>query len=51
MKAFVDPAVEAHFSAFPPPVRTKMLSLRDLIFKVAAATDGVGEIQETLKWG
>lgn len=51
MKAFVDPAVETRFSAYPPHVREKMLSLRDLVFKVAAVTDGVGEIQETLKWG
>ncbi|WP_028602659.1 DUF1801 domain-containing protein [Ottowia thiooxydans] len=51
MKAFADPDVEARFNAYPPHVRQKMRSLRNLIFKVAAATDGVGEIQETLKWG
>lgn len=29
----------------------RLLAIRDLIFKVAADTDGVGEIVETLKWG
>ena len=51
MTPFIDPAVEAHFNAYPAHVRKKMLLLRELIFKVAAETDGVGEIQETLKWG
>lgn len=28
-----------------------MLSLRELIFETAAKTDGVGELQESLRWG
>lgn len=28
-----------------------MFALRDLIFSVAADTEGVGELEETLKWG
>lgn len=28
-----------------------MLAIRELIFDVAAKTDGVGELLETLKWG
>lgn len=51
MKPFIDSAVEAHFNAYPAHVHKKMLVLRDLLFKVAAETAGVGEIQETLKWG
>ncbi|MDR2332311.1 MAG: DUF1801 domain-containing protein [Burkholderiaceae bacterium] len=51
LKTFSDPNVEAHFSIYPAHVREKILSLRDLIFKVASTMDGVGEIQETLKWG
>jgi Domain of unknown function (DU1801) len=49
--AFADPAVNAVFSAYPETLRTKLLALRRLIFETAAATDGVGELQETLKWG
>jgi Domain of unknown function (DU1801) len=27
------------------------MALRELIFRTAAATDGVGKLEETLKWG
>ena len=46
-----DPAVEAVFGAYPRPVRTKLLTLRRLIFDTARTTAGVGPLQETLKWG
>jgi len=32
-------------------MRRKLLALRALIFKTAASTEGVGELEETLKWG
>jgi hypothetical protein len=48
---FTDKAVAAAFDAYPPEPRRKLLALRELIFKTAAATDGVGELEETLKWG
>ena len=32
-------------------MRPKLLALRELIFKVAGSTLGVGELEETLKWG
>jgi hypothetical protein len=51
MAAFSDPAVEAVFRAYPTALRTRLLALRRLILKTAAATEGVGELQETLKWG
>ncbi len=51
MKPFADSAVAAHFETYPSVARKKMLALRELIFVVAEDTDGVGEIQETLKWG
>ena len=44
-------AVEAVFDACPKPVRTKLLSLRRLILDTARTTQGVGRIEETLKWG
>lgn len=39
------------FKAYPADIRTRLLLLRDLIFETASVTPGVGEIQETLKWG
>jgi hypothetical protein len=49
--AFPDPAVEAVFNACPKLLRPKLLALRRLIFTTAKATQGVGALQETLKWG
>jgi hypothetical protein len=46
-----DPSVGETFAAFPPSVRKKILALRRLIFETADATEGVGPITETLKWG
>lgn len=46
-----DPRVAAIFSSYPKGVRTKLLALRRLILETARATDGVGQLEETLKWG
>ncbi|MEL6689779.1 MAG: DUF1801 domain-containing protein [Pseudomonadota bacterium] len=48
---FEDPNVERAFQAFPDDVRGGLLAIRDLIFEVAQRTEGVGALQETLKWG
>src|ERR1700694_2233202 len=48
---FTTPAVQAAFDGFPEPTRTRLMALRGLIFQTAAATEGVGPLQETLKWG
>jgi len=48
---FSDPAVDAVFNTYPPPLKTKLLALRRLIFDTARTTAGVGTLQETLKWG
>ena len=50
-KPFQDGAVAATFSAYPEPVRSCLLELRELILQTAEQTQGVGAIQETLKWG
>jgi hypothetical protein len=50
-RAVTDPAVDAVFSAYPKPVKAKLLALRRLIFDTAKATEGVGALEETLKWG
>ena len=46
-----DAAVKAAFAACPGPVKSKLLGLRRLIFDTAAATEGVGALEEILKWG
>ena len=45
------PDVAAVFAAYPPSVRPKLETLRELILATAAETEGVGAISETLKWG
>jgi hypothetical protein len=41
----------AIFDTYPKPVRVKLLALRKLILDTAKATEGVGAIEEALKWG
>ncbi len=48
---FKDAGVSKAFEAYPPSVRSKLKALRQLIFDTAAATEGVGKIEEALKWG
>jgi len=50
-KKFKDPNVKVVFDAYPQAVGEKLRVLRQLIFKVAAETHGVGQVEETLKWG
>src|SRR5258708_18903379 len=49
--AFRDAVVDTVFSAYPKPIRAKLLALRRLIFDTAKVTKGVGALEETLKWG
>lgn len=51
MKPIVNTAVAQVFAAYPPSIRRKLLAVRELIFETAASTQGVGELEETLKWG
>jgi hypothetical protein len=46
-----DPAIAAVFGAYEKDVRAKLLQLRRLIFDTAQETEGVGGLEETLKWG
>jgi hypothetical protein len=43
--------VKQKFNSYPNHIKPKMESLRKLIYEVAKVTDGVGELEETLKWG
>jgi hypothetical protein len=51
MNSFENSAVAQAFAAYPPEIRRKLVALRKLIFEVAKTTDGVGPLEETLKWG
>lgn len=46
-----NPAVASVFEEYPQPIQAKLLLLRQLIFDTAAKTTGVGQLEETLKWG
>ena len=46
MKPFATPTVATAFQAYPAPMRRKLMALREVIFRTAAATDGVGELEE-----
>ena len=43
--------VRKKFQSYPEHVRPKIEILRHLILDVASNTEGVGRIEETLKWG
>ena len=51
MKRFADRAVASVFKAYPAEVRRRLMAVRALMFETAAATEGVGRLTETLKWG
>lgn len=52
MRTFEIPdAVRAVFDSYPPAVQSKLLALRQLILETARVTEGVGRIEETLRWG
>ncbi len=45
------PEVDEVFLSYPEQIRRKLYRLRSLVLDTASATDGVGPITETLKWG
>jgi len=47
---FTNPKVKEVFNNYDKDVRTKLLFLRELIFKTAEQVEDVGELEETLKW-
>ena len=51
MPTKLPPDVAATFAAYPPEIRKRILKLRKLILDVAARTQGVGVLEESLKWG
>lgn len=51
MESVSDPDVAAVFCSYPEAVQPRLLALRELILTTAEATEGVGAIEETLRWG
>ncbi len=49
--SITSPEVAAAFRTYDDDVHRELLFLRQLILATAAETDGVGPIEETLKWG
>lgn len=43
--------VASAFERFAPPVRARLLAIRATIFAVAARSETIGPLTETLKWG
>lgn len=43
--------VQKKFESYPDDIRPKMEYLRGIVLDVAAAEEGIGELEETLKWG
>lgn len=50
-KEITNPEVVAVFKSYPKKIRAKLMFLRQLILETASVTEGVGELEETLKWG
>jgi hypothetical protein len=44
-------AVAEILRAYPKPVQEKVLALRALVYKIAEGTEGVGPLEETVRWG
>lgn len=51
LEPFGSDAVAKTFAGYPPSIRRRLMVMRELIFKTAASTGGVGKLEETLKWG
>ena len=51
MHTIDNPDVAAVFGRYPEEVRKKLMNLRRLILDTALETEGVGGLEETLRWG
>ncbi|MGI9315704.1 MAG: DUF1801 domain-containing protein [bacterium] len=47
----MNPLVKEKLSSYPKAAGSRLMQLRALILDVAATTEGVGKLEETLKWG
>ncbi|WP_152570748.1 DUF1801 domain-containing protein [Paenibacillus tyrfis] len=51
MSAIKNTKVEEVFEQYPKQIQSRLLILRQLILDTAIETEGVGHVDETLKWG
>lgn len=51
MSKIENPEVARVFESYPESMREKMMRLRQLVLDTASETEGVGKLEETLKWG
>lgn len=51
MAAINNPDVAEAFNRYPKPIRENLMFLRQLVLDAASETEGVGTVEETLKWG
>ncbi len=51
MKLTTDPRVQPVFDNYPESVQQQLLALRELVIETARETQGVQQLEETLKWG
>ena len=51
LQLHIDPNVELVFNNYPDFVRSKILTLRELIIETAKELDEIEMLEETLKWG
>ncbi len=49
-RKFQNPAVQKVYENYPRRISNKLLALREIIFRIANASDEIGQIEETLKW-
>ena len=51
MDKFKSPEVAEVFNNYPKHMRQKLMLLRQLVLETALQNDGIGPLEETLKWG
>ncbi len=51
MQVHTQPEVQTVFDQYPEEVRAKMVHLRQLILETAEETEGIDQLEESLKWG
>ena len=47
----IDQGVARKFDSYPSQIKEKLLVLRSLILETASEIEGIGNVEETLKWG
>jgi hypothetical protein len=51
LKIKEDPRMKSKFQSYPREVEDRLRYLRSLVLEVAAESENISEIKETLKWG